>query len=197
VLPYCPLKWQGYIWNLPLISKEVIEERSRLLARIFRIERLNVFYRKFWRDCLTRLKYHNPAIPMTINRTADQSGPAILTIHFTTSSSSRPSINSTTDSQTSDAPVAVTTPGPAVERTEVINMKFKDESEILSQLMTLTQAKPVKATLEETRQIEELKELRARTLKDSATMSAVNAKRKREENILAQARGEVEATRES
>jgi len=76
-------------------------------------------------------------------------------------------------------------------------MEFKQESEILSQLMALTKAKPVKATLEETRQIEELEDLRARSLKNSARMAAVNAKRKREENMLAQARGEVEATREN
>merc|ERR1711964_827654 len=126
--------------------------------------------RKFWRNCLPRLKYHNPAVPMTVNRTKDQSGPALLTIHFTSPSAAediKTEISSTTTKQTSSAPVAATKAGPPTERTEVINMKHRPESEILDQ--------------------------NARSERDSIMMAEVNAKRKREEAILIQARGDPDA----
>ncbi|KAG4431244.1 hypothetical protein IFR05_013266 [Cadophora sp. M221] len=122
--------------------------------------------RKFWRNCLPRLKYHNPAIPMTVNRTNDQSGPALLTIHFTNPS------------------------GPAAERTEVINMKHRPESEILDQLLAITRAKVVKPTAEESRQIQDIEDQNARSERDYVMMAEVNAKRKREEAFLIQARGD-------
>jgi large subunit ribosomal protein MRP49 len=137
---------------------------------------------------------------MTVNRTEIQSGPAVMTVHFTSpssASSSQPPINSTTTPQTSTAPVATSSPGPTTERTEVINMKHRDESEILSQLMALTKAKPVKATAEETRQLQELQEHEVKSSKDRERMAAVTAERKKEEAILIQARGEVEAMKES
>ncbi|KAH7356861.1 50S ribosomal protein-like protein Mrp49 [Rhexocercosporidium sp. MPI-PUGE-AT-0058] len=152
--------------------------------------------RKFWRNCLPRLKYHNPAIPMTVNRTNDQSGPALLTIHFTSPSAAAdtsPEISSTTTKQTSSAPVAATKAGPATERTEVINMKHRPESEILDQLLAITRARVVKPTAEETRQIQEIEDQNARSERDSVMMAEVNAKRKREEAILIQARGDPDA----
>lgn len=46
--------------------------------------------RKFWRENLPRLKYHNPAVPMIVNRLRDQSGPATLTIYMTDDGSAPP-----------------------------------------------------------------------------------------------------------
>src|SRR4051794_19213531 len=103
---------------------------------------------------------------MTVNRTNDQSGPALLTIHFTSSSAAAdtsPEISSTTTKQTSSAPVAATKAGPATERTEVINMKHRPESEILDQLLAITRARVVKPTAEETRQIQEIEDQNARS----------------------------------
>jgi len=71
-------------------------------------------------------------------------------------------------------------------------MKNRSPLEILDKLLKLTNAKVVKATPEETRQIQELEEQRIRSEKDAAEMAKVNAKRKREEAILTQARGEVD-----
>jgi large subunit ribosomal protein MRP49 len=76
-------------------------------------------------------------------------------------------------------------------------MKHRDESEILDALMQLTNARTVKPTAEETRQIQELEEQNARSERDASMMREVNEKRKREEAILIQARGEVEAAREN
>ncbi|KAK6528385.1 hypothetical protein TWF281_009626 [Arthrobotrys megalospora] len=38
--------------------------------------------RKFFRECLPRLKYHNPEVDMIVTRKPDLEGPATLTIHF-------------------------------------------------------------------------------------------------------------------
>ncbi|KAL2073383.1 hypothetical protein VTL71DRAFT_10707 [Oculimacula yallundae] len=152
--------------------------------------------RKFWRHCLPRLKYHNPAIPMTVNRTNDQSGPALMTIHFTTPEAAeniKTEISSTTSKQTSSAPVAATKAGPPTERTETINMKHRPESEILDQLLAITRARVLKPTAEELRQVQEIEEQDARSERDAIMMAEVNAKRKREEAIMIQARGNPDA----
>jgi large subunit ribosomal protein MRP49 len=153
-------------------------------------------FRKFWRNCLPRLKYHNPAVPMTVNRTTNQTGHALMTVHFTSSVAAatiKPDISSTTTKQTSTGPVPESKAGPPTERTEVINMKHRQDSEILEQLLKLTRAKVVRATAEEQREIQEMEEQNARSERDAAMMAEVNATKKREAEILEQARGEVEA----
>ena len=71
-------------------------------------------------------------------------------------------------------------------------MKHRLDSEILDQLLKLTKAKIVLPTPEETRQIRELEEQNAKSARDATMMAAENAKRKREEEILKQARGTLE-----
>jgi len=63
--------------------------------------------------------------------------------------------------------------------------------------MSITKAKPVQVTPEETQQIKDLEEHRIQSEKDSKAMQLVNEKRRRKEAMLAQARGEVAAARES
>jgi large subunit ribosomal protein MRP49 len=153
-------------------------------------------FRKFWRNCLPRLKYYNPAVPMTVNRTTNQTGPALMTVHFTSPEAAatiKPEISSTTTKQTSTGPVPESKAGPPTERTEVINMKHRQDSEILEQLLKLTKAKVVRATAEEQREIQEMEEQNARSERDATMMAEVNATKKREAEILEQARGEVEA----
>jgi large subunit ribosomal protein MRP49 len=150
--------------------------------------------RKFWRQYLPRLKYHNPAVAVTVNRTQIQEGPAVMTVHFTDpdSASQTPSpVSSTTIAHTSAAPVAETTPAAPTQRTVTIEMKHRHESEILSQLLSVTKAVPVEATPEELAQLNELDEQRQLSEKDAQRSRAVNEKRKRTEAMLAQARGEV------
>ncbi|PQE25588.1 50S ribosomal Mrp49 protein [Rutstroemia sp. NJR-2017a BBW] len=156
--------------------------------------------RKFWRNCLPRLKYHNPAIPMTVNRNHDQTGPALMTIHFTDPSSaselSAP-ISSTTQPSTSTAPTTPSSSGSPTTHTKEINMKHRTDSEILSQLISLTNAKLVRATPEEQRQLKELAEHKARAEKDSALSAVLNEQRRKEQAILTQARGEVASSNEA
>lgn len=137
---------------------------------------------------------------MTINRTTDQKGPATMTVYFgdpTTAENTPSTVSSTTTTQASIAPVAKSTPVVPIQRIATINMKHRDQSQILAQLLTITKAVPVKPTEEETEQIKELKEQQRLSEQDSKRSQAVNEKRKRAEAMLAQARGEVEAAQEA
>ena len=110
---------------------------------------------------------------------------------------SKPPISSTTSSQTSTGPVAASTPPAPTERTEIINMKHRKVSEILTQLMEITKAREVQATAEEMRQIQQLKEQREKSEKEAEKRADAMVKKKREEAIIAQARGAVDAARQS
>jgi len=72
-------------------------------------------------------------------------------------------------------------------------MKHRLDSEILDQLLKLTKAKVVRPTAEEQRQMQEIEEQNAKSERDAAMMAEVNARKKMEEDMLTQARGEVEA----
>jgi large subunit ribosomal protein MRP49 len=112
-----------------------------------------------------RLKYHNPAIPMTVQRSDDAAAPAHMTLHF------------------------------ADNRTEVIDMKHRDNSAILAQVLALTKARVLRASPEDVRLGQELAEKEASSAHVRGLMQAVQAARKKEQDILTQARGEVEALR--
>lgn len=148
--------------------------------------------RKFWRNYLPRLKYHNPAISMTVNRTKDQDGPAILTVFFAppprlASASSSPAPSSSTTSNTAPSEHA------PFNRTESIDMKHILDSEIMSSLMTLARATPVIATPEDQAELEETREDNEMRRQD-ALIGAKHRERMREEKaLLEQARGEVAA----
>lgn len=98
-----------------------------------------------------------------------------MTVHF---DDAAPATNST----------PATTEAPAEERVVTINMKHRHESEILSQLMALTTAMPIKATPEEVEMLDTLEKAQAKSEMDKAKNAAFNAAKKREEAILAAAR---------
>jgi large subunit ribosomal protein MRP49 len=76
-------------------------------------------------------------------------------------------------------------------------MKHRNESEILSKLLTLTKAVPIEATREELEQIRDLEEQQRLSEQDSKRSQALNEKRKRTEAMLAQARGEMAVASET
>ncbi|KAF7189833.1 hypothetical protein HII31_08940, partial [Pseudocercospora fuligena] len=134
--------------------------------------------RKFWRHELIRLKYHNPSVSMTVDRTALQDDPAVMTIHFSQpSSSSQP---------TSENPSSE-------ERIETLNMKNYTSSEILDAVVRLTKAYPVEPTPEDLEEMQKLEEQRIRSARDSKLSQEVRARVKREQQLLEQARGDVAA----
>lgn len=75
-------------------------------------------------------------------------------------------------------------------------MHNQTTSEILTKLMELTKGKPVKPTADEARQLREIEEFTDQSNADRERMKAVTEALKREEAILTQARGEVEAMKD-
>lgn len=73
-------------------------------------------------------------------------------------------------------------------------MKHRTDSEILSQLIALTKAKPIHATPEELEQLRELEEVEKQSARDHTRSINENEKRKRRDAMLAQARGDITAT---
>lgn len=118
---------------------------------------------------------------MTLERTTNQEGPALMTVYF----------DDAPQPQTPGAPVASSQTEPTTssqQRVATINMKHRHESEILSQLLALTNAVPVEPTPQETEQLQELAAQQELSERDSARHAIYNAEKKREEAILAQAR---------
>ncbi|KAL8869799.1 MAG: hypothetical protein Q9174_003996, partial [Haloplaca sp. 1 TL-2023] len=148
--------------------------------------------RKVWRNYLPRLKYHNPAVSMTVNRSRENSGPALLTVSYASpgDSSSDSSLTSPFASASRNTHTSDHTP---FERTKTINMKHKHESEILSELMKATRATPVVATAEEKAEIEELKDQEKRSEADRARNAAYTEQKRQEKALLEQARGGIGA----
>lgn len=122
----------------------------------------------------------------------------MMTVHFTdlTSAENAPPTISSITTQKSTAPVAESTSIAPIDRMVTINMKHRHESEILSQLLSLTKAVPVEPTQDELMQLAQLEEQRILSAKDAQRSQVVNEKRKRTEAMLAQARGEVAAARD-
>lgn len=147
--------------------------------------------KQFWHKCLPRLKYHNPAVPMTVNRTEDTSVPATLTIHFTNpdlAASSPPPINSTASN-----PATPSASGAPTTHTKTIDCKHRDANAILFDLMELTKAKKVLPTEAEKQMMKDLAAMKLKSEQDSKLSAAVNERIRAEKAILDQARGEVAA----
>ncbi|KAI4154594.1 MAG: hypothetical protein LQ341_000316 [Variospora aurantia] len=145
--------------------------------------------RKVWRNILPRLKYHNPAVSITINRSIDQADPANLTIFYAS-----PKDPDTAASSTPSSPAMqskLTSNHTSFERTETINMKHKHELDVLSELMDLTKARPVAATPEAATELQQLANEERRSAADRARNAAYTEQRRQEKALLDQARGEV------
>lgn len=148
--------------------------------------------RKVWRKFLPRLKYHNPAISMTVNRTLEQEGPATLTIFFApppkySSATASPAPSSPTDPSTAPSGHA-----PA-NKIETIDMKHKHESEILSRLLELTKGMPYEASPEELAELRDLDDEKRRSERSREAQARLNEVKRREKALLDLAKGGVEA----
>lgn len=125
---------------------------------------------------------------MTVNRTLDQQGPATLTVFFapppkSTSATASPAPSSSTDPST--APSGYT----PSDKIKTIDMKHKHESEILSELLDLTNAMPHQASLEEEAELREIEDNKKRSERDRETQTRLNEVKKQEKALLDLARG--------
>ena len=145
---------------------------------------------------MPRLKYHNPAISMTVNRSHNQEGPATLTVYFAPPPPS-PRISSAT---ASPAPSSSTDPSTTLsrhtpaDRIATIDMKHKNESEILSRLLELTKGMPYEATPEELDELKEVDVEKRRSERDREAQAKLNEVRRQEKALLDLARGRLQTT---
>lgn len=70
-------------------------------------------------------------------------------------------------------------------------MKHKHESEILKNLMTLTNGQQYEASPDELAELEDVDEARKRGDRDRQAQKNLNERRKQEQSLLDQARGSV------
>lgn len=144
--------------------------------------------RHFWRNCLPRLKYHNPGVPMSVQQTQDQDGPAALTIYFAEQAGSAATAiagkNPVTDKH---APA----PGDN-EKTAVVDVKGLNFKEIWSRVKASTGAEEVRPNSEEEAELKRLRELSEQSAKDRQRIQSIQQAKKDQERMLAEARGQVE-----
>ena len=150
----------------------------------------------FWRHELVRLKFHNPAVPMSIDRTAAQTDPALLSVHYPNPDAVQSSSSATSAPAARDSTTKNTTPSDAssTERVETINMTHSNNTEILEAFVRLTKAYPVEPTAAEKEELATLEEQRVRSAAASKLSAEVRARQKREKELLEQARGDIAAS---
>lgn len=165
--------------------------------------------RKFWQENLPRLKYHNPEVPMIVNRTHEQTGPATLSIYM---SGDAPQPTAQIEGPTGTAPkraVATTdawrtiassntgsarAPPPAEGETVVtINMKNVRSTDILKQFLEKTGATEVEPTPEDLEEMARLQELQERAVYDKEVQKRYREKIQSEKRLLERARQEADA----
>ncbi|EMR66447.1 putative 50s ribosomal protein mrp49 protein [Eutypa lata UCREL1] len=170
--------------------------------------------RKFWKTCLPRLKFWNPAIPMLVNRSENQAGPATMSIYFRQSAAVAAAAGAAATTQggktttaammatpLAQQPHSSTTgecPAPAPgegERVVTIDMKNRHSDAILEEFMEKTGATVMAPTPDEEVEMRQVEELTERAVFDRAIMKKYIDDKRREERMLAQARQEAEAIR--
>ncbi|KAI5864228.1 CI-B8 domain-containing protein [Durotheca rogersii] len=168
--------------------------------------------RKFWKICLPRLKFWNPATPMLVNRTADTSAPAKLSIYFRQTPLSDASSTTPTPaallSKFNELPLAQQPhsstsneyPAPEPEEGErvvTIDVKNVHSDAILAEFTAKTGAVPVQPTPDELSEMRQLEELTERGAFDRAIMKKYFDDQRREERMLALAHQEAEAIKKA
>ncbi|KAI1095473.1 CI-B8 domain-containing protein [Rostrohypoxylon terebratum] len=159
--------------------------------------------RRFWKDCLPRLKFWNPAVPMLVNRTEDQSAPAKMSIYFRQAAldANKPSalmskMNSLPLAQQPHSSTENECPAPPPEEGErvvTIDMKDVRSDVILDEFMAKTGATKVEPTPDEQAELAAIERRRQRAAADRAIMKKYLEDRKEEDRMLAMARQEAEA----
>jgi len=143
---------------------------------------------------LPRIKYRNPTIPIAIHRHADAEGPSLLHIYTSAqpSSTSPGATSTTTPPSATPNPQDTLTPD-ATAPTYTIDIKMKQESEILDLLIQKTGATPIQATPQELEEQNEIAEFKMKSEKDRVEVRDKLTRVRREEELLRLARGEVPA----
>ncbi len=142
---------------------------------------------------------------MVVNRSANQAGPATLTVYFRNSvpSPSAPAVRSgdtAAFSSSAPQPVSSATPVPSVapvpaadERVVTIDMRHQRSDAILDEFLRKTGAVPVVPTQQEEAEARDLRQRDEQAEVDREVMRKHLAAERREKALLAQAREEASA----
>lgn len=147
--------------------------------------------KKFWREYLPSLKYHNPTVSMTVERSSEATCPAKLTIHYNASAAPK-TLPETSSNDTSS--VQTPTFGNSfsnVSQTKEINMKSKSNKEILERFIKVSEAKPAEILPSDIQLKGWIDNIQEKSIKEANIMKLHNAKRKRQEDMMAAARGKT------
>ncbi|KAL4892604.1 50S ribosomal protein Mrp49 [Aspergillus ambiguus] len=143
--------------------------------------------RHFWRNCLPRLKYHNPSVAMSVKQTDEQDGPAALTIYFAEQASKAAALNAASAVEDKHAPAPA-----ASEKTAIVDLKNLDYKEIWNKVALLTGAQDVAASDDELKQLARFEQMKQQSERDRARVLGIRQAKKDQERMLQEARGEVE-----
>ncbi|PTB43413.1 hypothetical protein M441DRAFT_372192 [Trichoderma asperellum CBS 433.97] len=145
--------------------------------------------RKFWKEYLPRLKYHNPSIPMIVNRHDQNQLPPTMSIYLRKSdSSAAASSEPLAQPSSSRTNLSKAQPPTADERVVHIDMSNKHSSHILEFFMAETRAVPLQPTNEEIAEMQALETLRKNADVDRERVRQLRLEKKKEEDMLKRAR---------
>ena len=144
--------------------------------------------RKFWRENLPRLKYHNPAVPMIVNRHNQNQKKPTLSIYLRKPDASTPAPETRSQPASSRSNLSKATPPDADEKIITVDMTEKHSSHILEFVLAETRAVPLKPTKEEIRELQEIDAMARQAEVDRARMRGLREEKQREEDMLKRAR---------
>ncbi|EWZ01867.1 hypothetical protein FOQG_02670 [Fusarium oxysporum f. sp. raphani 54005] len=144
--------------------------------------------KKFWRENLPRLKYHNPSVPMIVNRHSRNNKKPTLSIYLRKPDASTPAPATRSQPSSSRNNMSKATPPDADEKIITVDMTEKHSSHILEYVLAETRAVPIKPTKEEIRELQELDAMARQAEVDRARMRSLREEKKREEDMLKRAR---------
>ncbi|TWU78672.1 hypothetical protein ED733_005778 [Metarhizium rileyi] len=144
--------------------------------------------RKFWRQYLPRLKYHNPSVPMILNRHDNNAIPPLMTIYMRASSGPGSSTTETAQPASSRTNLSKAQPPAAGEEILTINMKSRHSSDILESFLAETRAKPLPPTSADVAEIQNLEAMNKKGSVDRERVRTLRAEKKKEEDMLKRAR---------
>ncbi|KAF5563288.1 ribosomal MRP49 [Fusarium phyllophilum] len=144
--------------------------------------------KKFWRENLPRLKYHNPSVPMIVNRHSRNNKKPTISIYLRKPDASTPAPATRSQPSSSRNNMSKATPPDADEKIITVDMTEKHSSHILEYVLAETRAVPIKPTKEEIRELQELDAMARQAEVDRARMRGLREEKKREEDMLKRAR---------
>ncbi|KAJ6781308.1 hypothetical protein PWT90_07086 [Aphanocladium album] len=151
--------------------------------------------KKFWREILPRLKYNNPAVAMIVNRHSQNEQTPTMTVYIRSAKDGIPF--TTVQAASSRVGLSKAQPPASNERMVKIDMKDKQSTNILEQLIAQVGAVPLRPTPEDTTEWQSLEELRKESNASRDRMNAIKAEKQREATMLERARAAGGATEEA